>query len=68
MTEETVTVRVAHVARGLELGRFMVPASAQADIIVEQGPSQVVLYIPGVDLPVVFIGSVRITIERRRVG
>lgn len=65
---ETVTVRVVQVASGRELGRFMVPAGTTANIVIEQGPAQVVLYIPGVSLPVVFIGAARVTIERRHGG
>jgi hypothetical protein len=64
MSTETVIVRVTNIARGLELARFMVPPNTQANIIIEQGPSQVVLYVPGVDVPMCFIGCVRVTIER----
>lgn len=64
MNGEHVIVRVTNIKSGREIGRFMVSPHTQANILVEQGPSQVVLYIPGVDVPVVFIGCVRITIER----
>lgn len=65
-SDETVAVRVTNAATGLELGRFLVPPDHSASIVIEQGPGRVVLYIPGVDVPVVFIGAARVVIERRR--